>query len=677
MTSANWALGSPAIPYGDYGNAANWNTYIVPNEVATFGQSNMLTVFITSALSVGGWSIYYQSYNFVALSSVSFNDQGIQGGTGSQFSNSANLSFNNSASAGISGTMVFHNNGTINFANSSSAGYAIFDNAGYLHFANKSTAANSLISVTKTGTVDFTEGATAGAATLITAAEGNQIGRINFKGDGPAHNHKLTAGSFSGNGIFDLSSNQVTVGNDADTTVDGRIIGTGDSRLIKVGDGEMTLNGINSYGGTVINGGTLTVNGVIGNVTLVELTDDQSATLYGKGVVGNVTAKSGYVSGGVGVFDPGQLRTGTLDIQARSQLAVDIRGISVPGTEYDQFVVTGKVKLAGALTTQVFGEFAHGQKITIIDNDGKDKVSGTFSGGSLFGRLVQGDRIVEEFHVLSISYKGGTGNDVVLKTEGNFSYGTGGDDTINLTTAANWQYSRPTTNFADAVVAGPGNDTIDTGAGHDSVAGGTGKDVLNGGKGNDMVSFYDATASVKLTLNGSKQVTVKIGGVAEDKIKNFENIAGSEFKDKLTGDGGDNVLQGAGGNDILKGGKGNDALVGDEGKDVLEGGSGKDIFVFEQTGAQHADTVKDFHHGQDRIMLDEYDFRAIGAKLDASEFYAAPGAAKAHARNDHIVYDTRSGELYYDADGKGGDAGILFAKLSGHPSLSHGDFIIA
>ena len=53
-----------------------------------------------------------------------------------------------------------------------------------------------------------------------------------------------------------------------------------------------------------------------------------------------------------------------------------------------------------------------------------------------------------------------------------------------------------------------------------------------------------------------------VGGVAEDTIKNIENVYGGSGADTLTGDGLANVLYGGSGNDLLKGGAGADTLNG-------------------------------------------------------------------------------------------------------------------
>ena len=90
----------------------------------------------------------------------------------------------------------------------------------------------------------------------------------------------------------------------------------------------------------------------------------------------------------------------------------------------------------------------------------------------------------------------------------------------------------------------------------------------------------------------------------------------------------------------------------------------------------NADKIADFKHDTDKIVLDDAIFSKIGPSLSKGEFYAKAGATKAHDGNDRIIYDKATGKLYYDDDGKGGHAAVLFAKLSGHPTIDAGDFAI-
>jgi Ca2+-binding RTX toxin-like protein len=42
--------------------------------------------------------------------------------------------------------------------------------------------------------------------------------------------------------------------------------------------------------------------------------------------------------------------------------------------------------------------------------------------------------------------------------------------------------------------------------------------------------------------------------------------------------------------------------------------------------------------------------------------------------NDHLIYETDTGKLFYDADGIGAGAAIQFAALTGNPAISVADF---
>jgi Ca2+-binding RTX toxin-like protein len=110
---------------------------------------------------------------------------------------------------------------------------------------------------------------------------------------------------------------------------------------------------------------------------------------------------------------------------------------------------------------------------------------------------------------------------------------------------------------------------------------------------------------------------------------------------------------------------------------MLSGGSGQDSYVFREYGAANADTVLNFDTNWDSLRFDSAAFTGLGAPghFGAADphFYAAPGANAAHAADDRLIYNTSTGQLYYDADGAGGADAQLVATLQGAPTVAAGD----
>ena len=145
----------------------------------------------------------------------------------------------------------------------------------------------------------------------------------------------------------------------------------------------------------------------------------------------------------------------------------------------------------------------------------------------------------------------------------------------------------------DTLHGNDGNDIIDGGAGRDTLGGGAGNDDITGSAGNDTIDgaagtsdyarYLSSVGAVVVTLNGTAAVTVTVGEVAEDTIRNVEAVTGGSSGDTLTGDALANTLEGRGGNDTLTGGGNNDVLTGDfgaeTGVDIMNGGPGDDILV--------------------------------------------------------------------------------------------------
>ena len=135
----------------------------------------------------------------------------------------------------------------------------------------------------------------------------------------------------------------------------------------------------------------------------------------------------------------------------------------------------------------------------------------------------------------------------------------------------------------------------------------------------------------------------------------------------------DQNLAGGTGNDGLVGGAGNDVINGGAGSNTLVGGGGSDTFVFD-SASNGVDTVTDFNASGaagsgDLIEMSAVAFSGLatsaGSGLSAAEFAssAGGGAADTVGAGVHVIYDSATGNLYYDADG--GDAAnrVLLATL--------------
>ena len=102
--------------------------------------------------------------------------------------------------------------------------------------------------------------------------------------------------------------------------------------------------------------------------------------------------------------------------------------------------------------------------------------------------------------------------------------------------------------------------------------------------------------------------------------------------------------------------------------------------MFANSGGPNADLVLDFVSATDKLAMDNAFFTAIGADgnfaAGDARFYAAAGATSGHDSSDRIVYNSTTGNLYYDADGSGAGAAQLVATIQGHPAVTATDIAV-
>jgi hypothetical protein len=159
-------------------------------------------------------------------------------------------------------------------------------------------------------------------------------------------------------------------------------------------------------------------------------------------------------------------------------------------------------------------------------------------------------------------------------------------------------------------------------------------------------------------------------------------LTGTPGVDTLIGEAGDDAIAGLGGNDVLKGEAGNDRLSGGLGNDQLWGGDGRDVFVFETrlNKRTNVDKIVDFSAADDSMYLENAIFTKLGSgsatrpKKITSDMFVK--GTKAKDAEDRIIYDKKTGALYYDQDGTGSKAQVKIAVLTNKAALSHNDFFV-
>ena len=250
---------------------------------------------------------------------------------------------------------------------------------------------------------------TTGANTVTLAAGNNVIGAGGILVTSAVGNNlsTITGGDVMGSTIGkDLVVIQNNTGNGL--TIASNIVNNGTATsLTKSGAGLLTLSGTNTYtGSTYVNAGTLSV---IGSLSSGSVGVSSGATLRGTGSIGGATtlASGSTLAAGVNASTIGSLTfTSTLDVTAAT---VSLKLNSTSGT-FDSFIANG-LTLGGATLSLVdlgSGVWTGASSFTILNNTSGNSVSGTFFG------LTEGASLTVGSNNFTVSYLGGTGNDITL-----------------------------------------------------------------------------------------------------------------------------------------------------------------------------------------------------------------------------------------------------------------------
>ena len=211
--------------------------------------------------------------------------------------------------------------------------------------------------------------------------------------------------------------------------------------------------------------------------------------------------------------------------------------------------------------------------------------------------------------------------------------------------------------------------------------------------GTDELRFASTIANQTLTVfagdTGLERAVIGTGNAVNAVTTGTTalniNAAASSNALTITGNNGANTLTGTAFADTLIGNAGNDLIAGGLGNDNLTGGVGADIFRFDSVlnGSTNVDLITDFTPTAvaattDRIQLENTGtglFTALTTTgtLASTAFISAASFTNAAQR---IRYESTTGSLFYDVDGNGAQASVLFANLSTGLAVNNTHFVV-
>ncbi|HYH08531.1 MAG TPA: Ig-like domain-containing protein [Thermoanaerobaculia bacterium] len=231
------------------------------------------------------------------------------------------------------------------------------------------------------------------------------------------------------NGAIDVNGQTLTVLS-YNTSFHGPIDGSG---VIHVDFSGISIAGSGTFSGTI--DGLADITGSLPNATL-------AGGGSGSGTIGELMTNDFLY---LGAKDPGALddphTIGTLHTRSVT-LGANVLFDLVPGGASDVLQVSGTVTIGAGVPLSVSvpsGSVSAGQSFLIINNDGSDPVDGTFSD------LPQGATLALPGGLVSISYTGGDGNDVMLTAVATTKSWTGAVSNL-WSVAGNWSPAAIPTN---------------------------------------------------------------------------------------------------------------------------------------------------------------------------------------------------------------------------------------
>lgn len=352
------------------------------------------------------------------------------------------------------------------------------------------------------------------------------------------------------------------------------------------------------------------------------------------------------------------------------------------------------------------GDVVYGSSGTAWGGDGDDSfvvtTTGTIYGGTGTDTLVLAWGYASQNHAVTLDFAA-----ALASSTNGLAMTWRGIERLMLTTS----------NAADTLFGGGGDDQFTVGAGHNFVNAGAGNDTvsysitgpntLQGGAGDDVLLVQNLNSPLYFIIDGLtgavddgnlSRITgferYDARGTAFDDIASLgtgndtfrgdwgndtgfgaagnDLLFGQRHDDSLYGGGGHDTLYGGRHADRLFGGTGRDIVNGGAGQDTLTGGAGGDYFVF-GTAEDSADLITDFTSGEDVLRFSNATLGPLGpgpGRLSADEFQLG-----GDARTPGIFVLTynatlNQSELLWTSNGFGA---FLMLRLEGNVTMTASD----
>ena len=520
----------------------------------------------------------------------------------------------------------------------------------------------------------------AAANTLVIelANEGEDTVFSDFSYTLPAHVENLTLTGVGAVNATGNSGNNVLTGNDSDNLFNG---GGGEDAMAGRGGNDTYF--VDSAGDQVFEqagGGTDLVRSSV-SFTLSAYVDNLaltgSAAIDGTGngqdniLTGNNAAN---VLDGAGGVDKLVGRDGddTYIVDDTFDRVVENAGQGHDTVQSSRsFTLSDHVEDLVLTTSRNIDATGNGLDNLLVGNNGNNILDGRAGADTMNGGLGNDTYNVDNAGD-AVTENPGSGNDTVRSL---ISY-TLGDNLENLTLLGGTAIDATGNALANVLTGNAGANVLNGLGGNDTMQGGDGNDTYVVDSTGDIIVEWPnrgtdlVLSSATYTLSINVENLVLIGPAAIDGTGN----AHANF---IVGNDAANSVRGESGADRLEARDGDDQLFGGLGNDLLFGQAGADGFRFDTAlnATSNVDTLADFLAADDTVFLSNTIFAAAGptGTLVAGAFHLGNSAAEA---DDRILYDSATGFIYYDADGIGGTAAVLFAKVAAGTALTEADFVI-